>query len=282
MPTFTNQATLTYNNVTTNSNIVTGNIVETLSMTKAAVVDTYSGEDSITYVVNLVNTGTAAFTNLTVTDDLGAYTNGALTVVPLTYVEGSMNYYVNGVLQPDPTVTVTDGISVAGITVPASGNAMLIYEVRTNEFAPLADGTSIVNTVTATGAALAQPLTATATVTPVTQASLSIVKSLSPSTVAENGTLTYTFVVQNTGNTATVATDNIVITDTFNPVLNDIVVTYNGTTLTEGTDYTYENGVFTLLNGIISVPAATYTQDPATGVIVTTPGTAVVTVTGTV
>lgn len=282
MPTFTNQATLTYNNVTTNSNIVTGNLVETLSITKAAVVDTYSGEDNVTYVVNLVNTGTAAFTNLTVSDDLGAYTNGNLTVVPLTYVDGSMNYYINGVLQPDPAVSVTDGISVSGITVPASGNAMLIYETRTNEFAPLANGSSIVNTVTATGAALAQPLTATATVTPETQAILSIIKSLSPSTVSENGTLTYTFVIQNTGNTATVATDNIVVTDTFNPVLNDIVVTYNGTTLTEGTDYTYVNGVFTLLNGVISVPAATYTQDPATGAIITTPGTAVVTVTGTV
>ena len=40
MPTFTNQATLSYNNITTNSNVVTGQLLEVLSVTKTAVMNT--------------------------------------------------------------------------------------------------------------------------------------------------------------------------------------------------------------------------------------------------
>lgn len=74
MATFTNQATLSYNGGSTNSNIITGEIVDVLTASKTAVVDTYRTPDKITYVVSLVNTGTLALTNLTLTDNLGAYT----------------------------------------------------------------------------------------------------------------------------------------------------------------------------------------------------------------
>ena len=100
MATFTNQATLTYNGTTTASNIVTGEILEVLSAQKNAVVDAYTAGDDITYVVSILNTGQAPLTGLTLTDDLGAYTFGAQTLTPLTYTNGSLRYYVNGVLQP--------------------------------------------------------------------------------------------------------------------------------------------------------------------------------------
>ena len=76
--------------------------------------------------------------------------------------------------------------------------------------------------------------------------------------------------------------DNVTITDTFNPVLRNISVTYNGNAWTETTNYTYNEttGAFATVAGLITVPAATFAQNAATGVITTTPGTAVVTVTG--
>ncbi len=76
--------------------------------------------------------------------------------------------------------------------------------------------------------------------------------------------------------------DNVTITDTFNPVLRNISVTYNGNAWTETTNYTYNEttGAFATVAGQITVPAATFAQNAATGVITTTPGTAVVTVTG--
>ena len=41
MATFTNQATLSYNGGSTNSNIITGEIIEVLTVSKTAVVVTY-------------------------------------------------------------------------------------------------------------------------------------------------------------------------------------------------------------------------------------------------
>ena len=96
---------------------------------------------------------------------------------------------------------------------------------------------------------------------------LTITKSVSPVPVTENGTLTYTFLIQNLGNTAADAATGVVITDTFNPVLKNLTATFNGTAWTEGADYTYDEitGMFASVAGKITVPAATYTQDTTTG-----------------
>jgi len=283
MATFFNQATLTYNNNVTSSNIVTGELLEVLTVTKTAVPDSYRPGDAVTYVVSLVNAGPLPYTGLTVTDDLGAYPLGEGQVVPLTYVEGSVQYYLNGVLQADPTVSGETSLVFEGINVPAGGNAMLIYAAEANGFAsPAADG-SIVNTVTVTGGGLSAPVTATETVDAASGPMLTISKAISPDTVVGNGQLTYTFVIQNNGNTPAEASDNLVVTDTFDPILDMISVTYNGQTLTEPDDYTYdeETGLFQTVEGRLTVPAATFAQNEE-GQFVLTPGIGVLTVTGTV
>ena len=73
MAVFTNIATLSYNGVTTNSNTVTGEILESVSATKTAVVPEYSSDSDVAFVVSLVNSSSAAVNGLTVTDDLGGY-----------------------------------------------------------------------------------------------------------------------------------------------------------------------------------------------------------------
>ncbi|MBO5981852.1 MAG: hypothetical protein J6Q24_05335, partial [Clostridia bacterium] len=105
MPTFTNTATLSYNGGTVNSNTVSGTIQEVLSITKTAVNNNYSVGDNVTYIVSLLNTGSTPFTNVTVTDDMGGYFCNIATVYPLEYNQGTVRYYVNGVLQAPPTVT---------------------------------------------------------------------------------------------------------------------------------------------------------------------------------
>ena len=74
------------------------------------------------------------------------------------------------------------------------------------------------------------------------------------------------------------------VTDTFNPILSGLVVTYNGVAWTTPANYNYSEvtGVFTTVAGQITVPAATYTQDPVTGTWIIEPGVSVLTVTGTV
>ncbi len=284
MATFTNQATLTYNGTTTASNVVTGEILEVLSAQKNAVVDEYTAGDDITYVISILNTGTTPLTGLTLTDDLGAYTFNTQTLTPLTYLEGSVRYYANGVLQAAPTVIATAPLTITGLSVPAGGNAMILYEAVPNSYAPRAAGSTITNTATIRGTGVTTAVTASETATAAARAALSINKAISPQTVAENGTLTYTFTIQNSGNTAVIATDNAVINDTFNPILSDLSVSLNGTQLTADTDYTYDQttGQFELTPGRITVPAASYTQDTETGAWITEPGVSILTISGTV
>ena len=284
MPTFTNQATLSYNNITTNSNIVTGQLLEVLSATKTAVVDTYSAQDVVTYVVSIVNSGTTALTGLTVTDDLGAYIQGGVTRYPLDYLPGSARLYINGVLQPAPSATTEPPLVISGINLPAGGNAILVYEARVNQFAPLPEGSTIDNTATVTGGGLSTPVEASATITAASQPQLTISKSLCPATIAENGQLTYTFVIQNSGSQPATAGDAVIVRDVFDPILEGITVTLDGDVWAEGVNYTYDaaTGEFATVAGQITVPAATYAQDPATGLWTIQPGVAVLTVTGTV
>ena len=281
MARFTNYATLSYNGGTADSNTVTGELLSALAMTKTAVTDNYTRKGKVTYAVSLVNSGTAAVTGLTVTDDLGGYSFGGNTVYPLAYTEGSLRYYVNGVLQTAPTVTAGPPMSVSGISIPAGGNALLIYEADVTDYAPLGLEATITNTAAASGSNFSQ--TASATVAMESRAELSISKALCPVTVTENGRLTYTFVMENSGSLDAAAADSVVLTDTFDPRLSSLTVTFNAAPWSEGVNYTYDEttGVFRTLPGQITVPAADYTQN-SNGTWTVTPGTAVLTVTGTV
>lgn len=284
MAEFTNQATLIYNDTVANSNVVIGNIIQPLSAEKTAVRSIYTADGTLTYVISLTNSSTVSYTGLTVTDDLGAYTLNQTRLVPLSYIDGSVKYYVNGVLQTAPTVTSADSLAITGISVPAGGNAVIVYEVRPNNFAPLDSEATITNTASITGNGIAEAITASETVSAEPSAVLSISKSLSPSTVTANGQITYTFVIQNTGNIAADTALGAVVTDTFDPVLKNITAVLNGTTLTAGTEYTYDQttGVFTTSPGTITVPAAAFTRDETTGAVQITPSIGILTVTGTI
>jgi len=283
MATFTNQATLRYNGNVVNSNITTGELVEVLSATKTAVIDDYAQGSDVTYVIQIVNSGNIAFTGLTITDNLGEYTFGTGTLVPLDYVEGSTQYYVNGVLQAAPTVTAGPPLVIGGVNVPANGVVTVIYVARTNQYAPLGIEDTVVNTAVIDGGGIT-PITVTETIIPESGARLSITKSICPATVTENGTLTYTFTILNTGNAPAEVEDDVTVIDTFNPILTNLVVSLNGTTWTSPANYTYDEttGVFTTGPGQIVVPAATYTQDEETGEWIIDPGVVVITVTGTI
>ena len=284
MAIFSNQATLTYNGNSTNSNIAYGEILDVLVATKTAVEDTYTPGQIVTYVVTLRNTGTAALTGLTVTDDLGGYNFNGTAVYPLTYEADSAALFVNGVPQAAPAVVAGPPLVFSGITVPAGGDAVLVYQARVNAYADPAAGGSIVNRVTVTGDGLSAPITATETVTAGTEPALTISKSITPAQVVDNDRVTYTFVIQNSGNLPVVATDNAAINDTFDPILTALAVTFDGTAWTQGIQYNYNEatGIFTTVPGQILVPAATYTQDPVTGAYTATPGIATLVVTGTI
>ena len=82
---------LSYNGTVASSNITSGEILEVLSVEKSAVSDRYSQGSENVYMISIVNTGSVCYNELTVTDDLGAYSFGddESKAVPLTYQEGS-------------------------------------------------------------------------------------------------------------------------------------------------------------------------------------------------
>ena len=285
MALFQNQATITYGGVTRASNITTGEIVDTVSMEKTALLPTYTPGGVVTYVIGIRNAGENPLTGVTVTDNLGAYgdeTAEKADVIPLTYAEGSAKAFAGGVEQTAPTAQVDENgvLTFTGIEVPANGALTLVYQTTANEFAPLGEGAEITNTAAVTGPSIAEEVTAEATVTAETGPDLSITKSVDPAVVTGNTKDTYTFEVQNTGS-ATEETDAVVIRDTFSPVLTDLVVTLNGETLTEN-QYSYDGttGEFATAEGVLAIPGASYAQDPATGAWTVDPGTIVLTVSG--
>ncbi len=287
MASFSNQATLRFQGQVTNSNTTTGEILDVLGATKTAISQDYGAQDAVAYAISLVNSGTDAFTNLTLSDDLGAYEVGGVggtTVYPLEYVDGSIRLFINGVLQTAPTVTAGPPLTISGINVPAGGNALIVYEASTNEYAPLTAGEEITNTLTGVGTGVCGNIAATATLAARSEAIPTITKFASPDEVVCNGEITYTFVIQNHGNRAIVAGDDLTVTDIFNPILTINSVTLDGVAWTQGTNYSYDaaSGEFATNQGQITVPAATYTQDPTTGIITTTPGVTILEVVGTV
>ena len=283
MAVFTNFATLSYKGGTRNSNTVTGEIMETVSVQKTAVSTGYGAGDTLSYAVSLVNAGPADVSGLTVTDDLGAYELDGTTLYPLSYVDGTARLIVNGALQPAPTVTAGPPLVFSGINIPAGGSAVLVYEADVTGFAPLAPDSEITNTVTVTGGGVSVPLTASATVESLDSAELFISKALSPCVVPANGEITYSFELTNTGNTEAGAADEVVVRDDFDPILTNIAVSFNGAAWTRAVQYSYDEttGAFATLPGQITVPAASYTQN-ADGTWTVEPGTATLTVSGTI
>ena len=169
------------------------------------------------------------------------------------------------------------------ISIVNSGTTAFTGITEVNSYAPLAAEASITNTATIAGAGVT-PVTVNETVNAASGPLLTITKSVSPVPVTENGTLTYTFLIQNLGNTAADAATGVVITDTFNPVLENLTVNFNGTAWAEGTNYTYDTttGLFTGTAGGITVRAASYTQDPVTGAWGINPGVSTLVISGTV
>ena len=283
--TITNRASLryTYGAVTETVASNTANTVvnDPLTVSKSSLESAYRAGEPITYLITVTNGSDATLTNVTITDDLGAFEPSAgLTVTPLTYT-GPAKLYQSGVFSAELTPAVAqDSVSFTVPSIPPAANVTILYKATPNEYAPMDVGSEITNTASF-APTVSEPITAQHTVPADAYAAVTIEKEMTPNPVTGSGPLVNTFTITNTGNVA--ATD-LVLSDTFNPQLSDLTVTVNGAPAA-ASDYTYENGVLTLPAEesalALTVPAATFVIDPTTGVITSTPGVTTVTVTGT-
>ncbi|MBR4906715.1 MAG: DUF11 domain-containing protein [Clostridia bacterium] len=279
MAIITNQANLTYTYGTTTasvaSNVATAEMSAALSASKRVLDESYRLGSDLTYILSFENVGSSAITNLSVLDDLGAYTPEGATapVQPLTYT-GPAALYIDGVFSAELTPAVQDGGVLFTIPeIPAGSNAMLVYQTTVNGFAPLTPGSEIENTASV---GTTDPQTVSATVPAASYADVSITKEMAPDPVSTGDTMTVTFTIENRGNAD--ATD-LQLTDDFPLALTDVSVTVNGAPMT---DFTFENSTLTVPSGTqttLSVPAAAFTQDE-TGAVTVVPGKLTVVLTG--
>ncbi len=282
----TNQATLNYRfgsvSTSTVSNITAAVIEGSFDLEKTALNESYRAGQNITYFINVSNNG-PVLENLTVDDNLGSYEFGELILTPLDYV-GPARLFINGAFVSNLTpIAEENGITFLISSIPAGGNAQIIYQAKTNEFAGCCCGCEITNTVSAEcDCTCNTPAVASNTIIADCFADLRIVKSVCPNPIVCGENISYVFDITNYGNIP--ATD-VVLTDVFTPPLTDLTVIFNGEEI-PATDYSYVVGVLTIPGEgsslDLTVPASTCEQDPATGVITATPGKIQIIVSGTI
>jgi uncharacterized repeat protein (TIGR01451 family) len=287
MATIENFATVSYTSggisETKVSNLAEIGLESATSFTKSTLGETYGEDDVITYLLSMTNTSASTITSVSITDDLGTFIFGTLELSPLTYTAPAL-LLIDG---QDVSAQLTVDTSTAGSLVfsfpalPAGATANIVYRAAVNEYAPLDVNASVTNTATLTSDSDCADGTASATITAVSAANVSVFKQMSPNPVICGDTVTYTIRIYNYGN---IAAENVVLTDTFNPAPENITVSRDGVLLI-GTDYTYVNGTLTVpstAQSPVTVPAATFIRDVTTGIVNVTPGMVEYTITGTI
>lgn len=285
MATIENFATVSYTSggvsATKISNLAQIDLDSSLSFSKITLGNTYTAGKAVTYILSVTNSSASAVTGITVTDDLGTFTEGTQELTPLTFTEPAL-LLING-QDASASLTVDDStpgsvvFTIASLAPGATAN--IVYNAQPNQFAPLDQGSTVTNTAELTSDSDCAGGTATATVTVENAADIEVVKSMSPNPVICGETVTYTIRIYNYGN---IAAEDVVLTDTFVPAPENITVTRNGVVLI-GTDYTYVDGTLTVpaVDGD-TVPAATFTRDVTTGEVGVTPGVVEYVITGTI
>lgn len=285
MPSIENFATVSYTSggvtETRVSNIAEISVESAIGFTKTSLGNTYNDNSVLTYILTITNSSGSEITGSTITDNLGTYVFGTTELTPLEYVDPAV-LLINGQdvtaqLGVDPSVQGSLTFSIP--TIPAGATANIIYKAQVNDFAPLALDSTIVNTSTFESNSECADTTASATVSVANAANISIIKQMCPNPVICGDTITYSIKIYNYGNTAA---ENVVLTDDFNPAPTNITVSRDGVLLL-GTDYTYIDGTLTVPAAdatSVTVPAATFVQDPTTGIVSITPGVVEYTITG--
>lgn len=268
---------------TTVSNLAEISLESSVSLSKTVLKDTYAENTELSYILTVQNSSGAPLSNVRIEDDLGSFAFGTNELTPLTY-GGDAILLING---EDASAQLTvDSQSTSALvftitTLPAGATANIVYNARVNEFAPLDAESRIVNTATLSADSDCAEGEASATVIAASAANVSVFKQMSPNPVICGETVTYSIRIYNYGNAPA---ENVRLTDTFDPAPTNLTVTRNGIAV-PATDFTYENGILTVpaeTSDGDTIPAASFSRDPQTGVVSVIPGMVEYVITGTI
>ena len=288
MPTIENFATVNYTSngvaATKVSNLAETQLESSVLFSKNALGSTYSDGDVVTYILTITNSSATALGNVSISDNLGQFTEGVTELTPLTFL-GPAVLLINGqdvsgqlTVEEAPQGSVTFNFP----SLASGATANIVYRAVVNAYAPLAQGSEIVNVAELTSDSACADSTASATVTAATEADVSVFKQMCPNPVVCGETITYTIRIYNYGN---IDAENVQLVDAFDPAPTNITVSRDGVILSPDI-YTYEGNLLTVPTAVtenpIVVPAATFTRDETTGMVSVTPGIVEFVVTGTI
>ncbi|WP_308638311.1 DUF7507 domain-containing protein [Paenibacillus silvisoli] len=207
---------------------VTVNAVPSLSLTKTASTQTAMPGDNVTYTITVTNTGNVPLTNVTITD----VALGFLTVLPSLAIGASQPF-------------------VVPFVVPA-----------------LPSGTILTNTASATADQVPAPVTASASISVDTPASITVSKTVSPTSAAPGETVTFTLTAVNTSD---VPLTNVVVIDELLGLFIEAPFVAPGVTRTIDVNYTIppQTPAGTVINNVITISSdQTLPQSAAASVTV--------------
>lgn len=284
----TNRATVNYSygrsSAVSVSNTASAVLNGTLEISKVALSNAYRAGGDITYIITVTNSGNGDSGDITVTDDLGSIVFGNGKLKTLDYI-GPTQLYIGGKYVSALTpITTVDGISFNIGSLPIGETAGIIYVARANQNASSALGESITNTATARrfcDCPCDFPSSASATVSAEAYGDLRVIKSVCPNPVVCGEQINYIIDLYNYGNTEV---GNVVLSDTFDPLLTDLNVSVDGSVI-PASQYDYINGTLTLPNrsgSEITVPAASFTRNAQSGAVNINPGHVRITLTGSI
>lgn len=198
---------------TNNSNIVTSTMLDEygISIVKTASKDCYRPGDTITFYIQVQNTGCCSLKNFQISDTLGENSY-------LSYVNGSARVIVDGILI---NITPTSTPETLNFTIPdrldRETGFVLLYNVTISANIPESIN-ELTNTATVTGipccCTTEPPITVTdtttATISKCEYAEVLITKQASSDTYCSDDEIDYFITLTNTG---TIDATNVVVTD---------------------------------------------------------------------
>ena len=265
------------------SNTAFATLQDSVNIDLSSVENSYSSNDTITYILSIINNSSRCIKNIKVSNDLASYTiNSGIsqkTITPLSY-EGTSKLYIGGKFFSDIEAEVlSDKIIFNLEEIPALSNALIFYSTRVNKNAELSTGSSLKSTSSLTYDGMINNIESSDTIYVKEKADVTLIKYMYPNLITSGEIITYNFILYNYGN---IEAKNVAFSDTFSPAPLNLNVSVNSDALSSK-NYSYINGEIKIpsygSDFSLSIPPANFIRDENNGAITTKPGSTIITIT---